>query len=49
MNLSNKCFHHLSSFIKISPSERNTENTMSDLSLKEESDCSEKNTSDNED
>ena len=37
MNLSNKCYDHLS------------ENTMSDLSLKEESACSEKNTSDNED
>ena len=34
--------------MKISPSKKNTENTMSDLYFNEESDCSEEYTSDNE-
>ena len=48
MNLLNKCYDHFSSFIKFSSSERNTENTISDLYFNEKSDYSEENTSDNE-
>ena len=41
-------FYRLSSFMKFWSSERNTENTISDLYFNEETDHSEENASDNE-
>ena len=46
--LSNACYNRFSSFVKSWFSERNTENTLSDLYYNEQRDYSVENTSDNE-